>query len=147
MRMPRIMRPLVLAVLPVSALLFGGGVALADAPHPSWWRWARPAAERVVTVDDNNSTIHLRSGGRARLQLGAEYDWVATVENPAVLRQVHPFAPPPPGTQKWYIAADPGETNLAAEGGVHCEPGAVCISRLATFQVHIVVEGGAAAAP
>jgi hypothetical protein len=83
----------------------------------------------------------MRRGDRLRLALGTKYDWVARASDENIVALVPETSPPPSGTQGAYEALRAGETDLNAQGGLHCDPDEYCPLLLALFRVHLVVDG------
>jgi hypothetical protein len=73
----------------------------------------------VVTRADSGRTLQLAVGQRFTLQLGAGYEWVVQVVDPAIVA-ADPNAPTTTDTQGVYRAVAPGRTELRATGDALC---------------------------
>jgi photosystem II stability/assembly factor-like uncharacterized protein len=94
----------------------------------------------AVTLADDGQTITLHSGQRFLLDLGADYDWTVTVDDPAIVsRMVNVLTIQ--GSQGLYEAHQPGHTTLRASGDPICraaQPPCDTPSRL--FELQVVVD-------
>ncbi|HET7034755.1 MAG TPA: hypothetical protein VFI42_03665 [Thermomicrobiaceae bacterium] len=103
-----------------------------------------PAATPAVTVtrDENGTTFDLGVGQRLLVKLGTELEWEVTVTDPAVLGPV-PGVLLVRGAQGLYVARQPGQTMIEANGKPICAtPGAVCPLVIVHLEFHITVTGG-----
>jgi photosystem II stability/assembly factor-like uncharacterized protein len=94
----------------------------------------------TVTLADDGQTTTLQVGGRFLLDLGAEYNWTVTVDDPAVVSRVVNVLTIR-GSQGLYEARQPGRTTLNATGDPICrqaQPPCGAPSRLFRLQVVVV---------
>jgi photosystem II stability/assembly factor-like uncharacterized protein len=94
----------------------------------------------AVTLADDGQTITLRVGQRFLLDLGADYEWTVTVDDPAVVSRVVNVLTIR-GSQGLYEAHQPGRTTLGATGDPICrqaQPPCGAPSRLFRLQVVVV---------
>jgi len=96
---------------------------------------------RVVTLEDSNKTIKLKTGERFLLHLKNEpYSWTATVEDVRVIRRLGDSSRIP-GSQGLFEALRLGRTSLVAEGELPCHKVTPpCMAPTLGFQVKFVVE-------
>ncbi len=102
------------------------------------------AAPRTITLADDGKTIDLQVGDLFVLDLGSDYSWQVTIDQPAIIGQaaaaLHPGAPV-------YQARRPGRATLHATGNPPClnsTPRCLLPSRL--FQIQLVVNSSQPAA-
>jgi photosystem II stability/assembly factor-like uncharacterized protein len=94
----------------------------------------------AVTLADDGQAITLRAGQRFLLDLGADYNWTVTVDDPAVVSRVVNVLTIR-GSQGLYEAHQPGRTTLSATGDPICrqaQPPCGAPSRLFRLQVVVV---------
>jgi photosystem II stability/assembly factor-like uncharacterized protein len=94
----------------------------------------------AVTLADDGQTFTLHIGQRFLLDLGADYDWTVTVDDPAVVSRVVNVLTIR-GSQGLYEAHQPGRTTLSATGDPICrqaQPPCGAPSRMFRLQVVVV---------
>lgn len=94
----------------------------------------------TVTLADDGQTITLQPGQRFLLDLGADYNWTVTVDDPAIVSRVVNVLTIR-GSQGLYEAHQPGRTTLSATGDPICrqaQPPCGAPSRLFRLQVVVV---------
>jgi photosystem II stability/assembly factor-like uncharacterized protein len=94
----------------------------------------------TVTLADDGQTITLQAGQRFLLDLGADYNWTVTVDDPAVVSRVVNVLTIR-GSQGLYEAHQPGRTTLSATGDPLCrqaQPPCGAPSRLFRLQMVVV---------
>ncbi|HXF70068.1 MAG TPA: hypothetical protein VNK89_09695 [Thermoflexus sp.] len=99
-----------------------------------------PPVERTVTLADNGKMITLHVGQRFLLNLGAGYNWMVDVDNPAVLSRVMNGLVIE-SAQGIYEAHTPGTATLTATGDPICsqaQPSCAMPSLL--FRLQVVVK-------
>ena len=92
-----------------------------------------------ITLADNGSTITLNIGQTFLLNLGDEYTWGVTVDDPGILsREVNILVIK--GAQGVYKANAPGKTNLTATGDPPCRQSTPpCMAPSIEFQIQVIV--------
>lgn len=127
-----------------------GGASIATAtslpPAPTSAGTPEPAPTTapdgsVVTLDNDQQTIHLKTGQRFLLNLGMDsYDWTVEIQDQSIVSRVIGITVVR-GAQGVYEAKAPGTTVLQASGDPFCrqsQPPCMMPSRL--FKVTLVVE-------
>ncbi len=98
-----------------------------------------PGEPGQVTLADNGLTIPLTVGQSFLLNLGPEYNWTVTVDDPAILsREVNVLVIR--GAQGIYKANAPGETGLTADGDPAClQDSPPCLAPSKVFTLKVMV--------
>ncbi len=73
---------------------------------------------KLITLEDNNSTLALQVGQRFALQLGPMFDWNITADGDAIARVEK--LPLNRGLQAVFVASHEGEAKLTAVGDPQC---------------------------
>ena len=96
---------------------------------------------RVITLDDGDQTIPLKTGERFLLHLKNEpYSWTATVDDVRVIRRMGD-SPRIPGSQGLFEALRPGRTGLIASGELPCHKVTPpCMAPTLSFAVRFVIQ-------
>ncbi len=93
----------------------------------------------IVTLQDNNSVIHLNVGQSFLLKLGETYDWNISIDNQTVISRVMNVMVIR-GAQGLYNAHNPGETILMATGDPQCRSTVpACEMPSILFKIDIII--------
>jgi hypothetical protein len=122
--------------LPVTALPTFVPTAGTPVPTPGV---APTSSNLIVTLQDNNQTIHLQVGQTFLLKLGEGFDWNVTVADPAVASRVVNILVVR-GAQGVYAAHQAGTTTLTAAGDPQCRQSTPpCAAPSILFKIQIDV--------